>query len=70
MHRITTDIYLILGENDPLFPPDTTIRLAEEHILTLQCSQILRQTGHGIETSKEAIELLYQLVSKTVCSPF
>ncbi|WP_138990380.1 alpha/beta fold hydrolase [Larkinella sp. C7] len=70
LHRITTDIYLILGENDPLFPPDETIRLAEEHILTLQNSEVLRHTGHGIETSKEAIDLLYQLVSKTVCKPF
>jgi pimeloyl-ACP methyl ester carboxylesterase len=67
LRRLTTDIYLILGEKDLLFPPDETIRLAEEHIMTLQGSQILPNTAHGIETSKEAIRLIWQIVSKPVC---
>ncbi|WP_185731255.1 alpha/beta fold hydrolase [Larkinella rosea] len=67
LHRLTTEIYLILGEKDLLFPPDETIRLAEEHILTLQGSQILPNTSHGIETSKEALELVWHTINKSVC---
>ncbi|GAB3920798.1 alpha/beta fold hydrolase [Larkinella terrae] len=67
LHRLTTEIYLILGENDPLFPPNETIRLAEEHILTLQGSQIIPSTGHGIETSKEALAILWEIVNKSAC---
>ncbi|GAB3900852.1 hypothetical protein GCM10028803_24480 [Larkinella knui] len=64
LRRLTSDIYLILGEKDPLFPPGETIRLAEENILTLQGSQIIPNTGHGIETSKRAHDLIWKMVSK------
>ncbi|MBD2703786.1 alpha/beta hydrolase [Spirosoma sp. BT702] len=58
--RIQTDIYLILGENDLLFPPRETQRLAAAHIPGLRASRILPQTGHGIETSRQALQLAFE----------
>ncbi|MGA0556843.1 alpha/beta fold hydrolase [Larkinella sp. VNQ87] len=59
-HRLTTDIELIVGENDLLFPPRETIRLAEKNIPSLQSSLVLPKTAHGIETSKVAIMALWE----------
>ncbi|GAB3325701.1 alpha/beta fold hydrolase [Larkinella ripae] len=64
LHRLTTDIDLILGEKDLLFPPEETIRLAEKHIPSLRGSLVLANTAHGIETSKEAIGALWETVEK------
>ncbi|MFD2574256.1 alpha/beta fold hydrolase [Spirosoma soli] len=66
LRRLSTDIYLVLGEKDLLFPPQETIRLAEKHIPTLRGSRVLANTGHGIETSKEAIQVLYEYLRPKV----
>ena len=65
LHRLTTDIYLVLGEKDLLFPPQETIRLAQRQMSSLRGSRIIANTAHGIETSKEAIAQLIDFVENT-----
>ncbi|GAB2596064.1 alpha/beta fold hydrolase [Spirosoma areae] len=60
LHRLTTDIVLIVGEKDLLFPAQETIRLARQHIPSLRDSHLLANTAHGIETSKEALRMVYE----------
>ncbi|GAB3506297.1 hypothetical protein GCM10027341_39110 [Spirosoma knui] len=55
LNNLSTDIHLVLGEKDLLFPPQETVRLAQRHIPSLRSHQVLANTAHGIETSKEAI---------------
>ncbi|WP_460984961.1 alpha/beta fold hydrolase [Spirosoma fluminis] len=59
LHRLTTDLFLLTGEKDLLFPAGETIRLAKQHIPSLQDVALLTNTAHGIETSKEAIRIMY-----------
>jgi pimeloyl-ACP methyl ester carboxylesterase len=66
LHRLTTPIFLILGENDLLFPAQESLRLARQHIPSLRQSQILAQTGHGIETSQEALRLAFEYLNYPV----
>jgi pimeloyl-ACP methyl ester carboxylesterase len=58
LKKISTDIYLVLGENDLLFPPEKTISIAKKNITTLKNIKILANTAHGIETSKEAMNVV------------
>jgi pimeloyl-ACP methyl ester carboxylesterase len=62
LEQLTTDIFLIVGAKDLLFPPDGTIRIARQYIQSLRGISVLPATAHGIETSKEAINLMYDLL--------
>lgn len=67
LQHISTDIHLIVGEKDILFPCNGTIRIAKENIALLKSISIIQNTGHGIETSKAAISAVAAILkSNTV----
>ncbi len=61
LQRISTPTHLVLGEKDILFPFNKTIEAAEKNVKSLRNVYVLKNTGHGIETSPEAIEKLIQI---------
>jgi len=54
LRRITTDVYLLLGDKDILFPMNRSINRATRFLAQLKEIAIIPGTGHGIETSKQA----------------
>ena len=64
LSRLTTDIYLILGDKDTLFPYRGTMKVAEKYIHSLKEIRVLPNTAHGIETSKEAIGYMRDIVEQ------
>lgn len=58
---IQSDVYLLLGENDLLFPAKKSMRIARENLKTLKGIYTLAGVGHGIETKKEAMAIIKQI---------
>lgn len=56
--------YLIVGEKDALIPHSKTIRRARERVKNLKEVHIIKDTGHGIELSLPAIELLGNILKR------
>lgn len=54
--QVQTEVYLLQGDKDILFPVDKSIRNAQEHINTLKDVKVFCNVGHGIETLKSAIQ--------------
>lgn len=63
LQRINAPVHLVLGEKDILFPYNKTIAAAETNIKTLSKVHIIKEAGHGIETSPEAIDILMQIAN-------
>ncbi|MCZ8020129.1 MAG: alpha/beta hydrolase [Cyclobacteriaceae bacterium] len=55
LEKVTTPTYLILGDKDLLFPSHKSIANAKELIKPLKEIKLFRNVGHGIETYKEAM---------------
>lgn len=60
LREITTDTYVLLGENDLLFPPQQSRKNAQQLLTSLKDLVILPNTGHGIETSALAIAMIFK----------
>jgi len=58
LSRVNSDVYLLLGEKDILFPYLQSKSTAEKYIKNLKAVYLFPDTGHGIETSKEAISII------------
>jgi pimeloyl-ACP methyl ester carboxylesterase len=58
LKRVDTDIYLLLGDKDILFPYKKSAVAARTYLKNLQRVEIIPDTGHGIETSKTAMEAI------------
>lgn len=61
---VTSDVYLILGDKDILFPYQKSLNAARTHLKTLRESFIVPNTGHGIETSKKALQILADIAGR------
>jgi pimeloyl-ACP methyl ester carboxylesterase len=55
---ISTDVFLIVGENDLLFPFKKSILNAQNELRSLREVITLPNVGHGIETFEESIQLI------------
>lgn len=55
---VSTDTYLLQGDNDILFPYQKSIDNAKKHIKNLKEIQIFKNVGHGIETYAKAMEYI------------
>lgn len=55
LKRVEAAVHLIVGEKDLLFPYQRTIKAAEQGLKNLKQVTIQPDTGHGIETLREAI---------------
>jgi pimeloyl-ACP methyl ester carboxylesterase len=68
LEKTETTVYLILGEKDILFPCENSLSAARKHIRKLRGVHIIPGNGHGIETSKIAMEVL-SLIAETTENP-
>lgn len=64
LKQITSKIYLILGDKDILFPYRKSVEIAKKHLKNLQDVSVLKDTAHGIELSKEALEIVKRIMDK------
>jgi pimeloyl-ACP methyl ester carboxylesterase len=63
LQKLQTPVYLVLGDKDLRFPCKETIEIANQHIGSLKKVSIVPNTAHGIETSKQAIGVLYDILN-------
>ncbi|MES3016149.1 MAG: alpha/beta hydrolase [Bacteroidota bacterium] len=64
LQRVEVPVHLIVGENDMLFPCPRNIKAAQEGLANLKSVTVIPGTGHGIETSKEAMRAIDSAASK------
>lgn len=63
LRGVQTDVYLVVGDQDILFPYETTIRNARTYLGDhLKDVVVLENVGHGIETSRRAIQEVGRLL--------
>lgn len=58
LEDVVSDVYLVLGDKDLLFPYQKSIYAARKYMQTVRGICVLADTGHGIETSPKAIEIV------------
>lgn len=58
LSAVTNDVYLLLGKEDVLFPAKRSVYNAKQRLKTLKGIYVLPDVGHGIETKREALELI------------
>ncbi len=56
LNAVSSDVYLLEGENDLLFPYEKSIHIAKENLPNLIDYKMLPSTGHGIECSSIAMK--------------
>lgn len=64
LSMVKNEVYLIEGDKDLLFPYEQSIAYARKHIKGLKDVFVVKNTGHGIETSHEAMGLIKRMVSE------
>jgi len=60
---VISDVYLLVGDKDLLFPYQKSLKTARKYIRTLRGICVLSDIGHGIETSGKAIEIVAAIAS-------
>ena len=65
METINADVFLLLGENDLLFPFEKSIVNAQRELKSLREVITLPNVGHGIETYQEAIQLIKRRIENS-----
>lgn len=63
LKNIHTGTYLLLGNKDILFPYKQSMANASEKLSELKDVNIIANTGHGIETSREAIKAIKNILA-------
>jgi pimeloyl-ACP methyl ester carboxylesterase len=58
---LKSPVHLIVGDKDILFPYKKSIAIAQKYIYSLRGVYIVPNAGHGIETSKQAINILSEI---------
>jgi pimeloyl-ACP methyl ester carboxylesterase len=60
---ISVETYLLVGENDILFPPRKSIENAKKHLqMNLKNIEIFENVGHGIECFKPSLEYIEKII--------
>lgn len=55
LQKVKSDVYLLEGENDLLFPYQKSIEQAKAGLIGLKDVKVLASAGHGIECSKKSM---------------
>ena len=58
LEDVISDVYLLVGDKDMLFPYKRSVKTARKYIRTLRGICVLADTGHGIETTRRAMEIV------------
>ena len=64
--NLTTPTFLILGDSDKLIPHQKTVERAKKLLKNLKETIVLKNVGHGIELSLEAIEKLDNILREPI----
>ncbi|MEM7374144.1 MAG: alpha/beta hydrolase [Bacteroidota bacterium] len=64
LYGVKVDTYLLLGENDLLFPYRKSLANAEKKLSHLKEVHLYEQVGHGIETYPQAIDKMIEIVGQ------
>lgn len=59
LKQVSSDVCLLLGDKDILFPYKKSEAVARKYLKNLNDIKIIPDTGHGIETSKAAIKAMF-----------
>lgn len=62
MKQVSNDVYLLVGEKDLLFPYKHSVSKAKRCLSKLKEVHILPDTGHGIEISKPAMNIVARIM--------
>ncbi|HMG14475.1 MAG TPA: alpha/beta hydrolase [Saprospiraceae bacterium] len=62
LNKIKSDVYLMVSDHDILFPFRESLKVAKKHIRTLRETNIVTDTGHGMELSKGVLSLLPEMI--------
>ncbi|MEO6646653.1 MAG: alpha/beta fold hydrolase [Chitinophagaceae bacterium] len=62
LRKVKGAVYLLVGDHDILFPYKKSLDRARSFIYGLQETFVLKNTGHGIETSKEAMSIIKHIM--------
>ncbi|MEZ4972966.1 MAG: alpha/beta hydrolase [Cyclobacteriaceae bacterium] len=60
---VQSDVYLVLGDKDILFPHQKSKEVAERDIRNWRDTWILAEIGHGIETTRQGIEAIATIMN-------
>jgi hypothetical protein len=63
LEDVISDVYLVVGDKDLLFPYQKSIKAARKYLQTLRGVCVLKDVGHGIETSRNAMEIVAAIAS-------
>lgn len=63
LNDVAVDTYLLLGDNDLLFPYQKSIENAKKHLKQLKHVEVFSDVGHGIETYNKALEFIGEKVA-------
>ncbi|MCL6260147.1 alpha/beta hydrolase [Aquiflexum sp. TKW24L] len=61
--KVKTEIYLLLGDKDLLFPFEKSKKNAQKHLSNLTEIKIFQHVGHGIETFEEAMNYIGDVIA-------
>ncbi|MCB2409754.1 alpha/beta fold hydrolase [Hymenobacter lucidus] len=67
--RVTSEVYLLVGEKDLLFPYRKSVAVARRDLPNLRGVRVFANTGHGIETSAEALRAVAEILAEEVPAP-
>lgn len=62
LNMIQSDVYLVLGDKDILFPYKKSKEVAERDIRTWKDTCVLNEIGHGIETTRQGIGAIARIM--------
>ena len=68
LSHVSNDVYLLEGDHDLLFPYEKSIAHAKKCLKNLKEVHVLKNTGHGIETSPEAMRIVSGIMEKKIYS--
>jgi pimeloyl-ACP methyl ester carboxylesterase len=64
LEKVTSDVYLLLGDKDLLFPTHRSVANAKKQLKNLRDVFVLPNVGHGIETDKRAMDIITNVVTR------
>lgn len=64
LEDVKAPVYLIVGEKDLLFPYKASVKAAQNALKNLKSVNVLQNTGHGIETYKESMNIIYKTLNQ------
>ncbi|MDI1322224.1 MAG: alpha/beta hydrolase [Algoriphagus sp.] len=64
LQDVQVDTYLLLGDQDLLFPFQKSIDNAKKHLKNLKEIKVFQNVGHGIETYDKALNLIGETIKK------